>query len=352
MARRCWGQVYQRPDSPRWYVKYPSRHKIKGGRTGYVVMAAGDTQEEAEIVLADAFRRHLASKGRQPQEDADNDRGALTLAEVVARHITAEDRAEGTVTAYRQSLALLERSPLATKAAADVTPADLEGWLASLRLSTGTKRRHLIPVAGALQRAYRDGLIPENPAKRVRRPREGSRVKEILRAEEIDRLRQVCEGDARALLELGLHTGARAGELRALLWQDIDFGARTVTIRRPKTHNSSTLRLHEVAKEALFAHRSATGARPDEPVMRISDTVAVFARRLRWAGITRPGLSPHSLRHTFATHFVASGGDLFRLQRILGHGSIKTTERYVRALPDLADAEIDALEFGESRRSG
>lgn len=338
MPRRTWGQVYQRPDSPRWYIRYPSGRKTPRGRTAYVVRAVG-TEEEAESILAALHRKRLL--GAEPAaEDA-----TLTLPHIITAHIEAVDRPESTVTAYRQTLALVASSKLGRVPARDVAPSDLEALIRGF--APATQRRHLAVIGGAYERAIRDELLAVNPARRAKAARKKSRAKEILRAAEIDRLRQVCEGAMRAFLEIGLHTGARSGEIVALRWRDIDWGARTVTIRRSKTGNASTMRLHRDVARVLGGMRGG----PDELVAPVNRPWHAFRAALRRAEVSRPGVSPHSLRHTFATRWVANGGNLRRLQRILGHSSIATTERYVRDLPDLADEEIDGIEYG-ARRTG
>jgi integrase/recombinase XerD len=350
MPRRVWGQVYYRKDTGNWCLRFPNG-RTPSGRTSYTCRAIGPGpkgEKLAKRLLGQAHREYVLGRLKPAKPDTP---GRLTVAQMLAAYIDSVDRPEKTVTSYRRTLALL--GPLGEKAAADVTPSDIEVWLRSLKVGRASKRRHYGILRAAFTRAIRDRAIKENPAAYVARPKAPKRPKDILRHGEIERLRRVCDGDMRVVLFLGLYAGPRSGEMLALTWGDIDLDARTVLIRRTKTSNSSTVRLHREVVEVLKEHRAAAPRvpQPTDRVLSVRFVWHAFRTRLDRAGITRPRISPHSLRHTFASHFIARGGSLRRLQSILGHSSLSTTEQYVRDLPELEETDIDALDFGGGERT-
>jgi integrase len=345
MARRSWGQVFRRPDSNRWYIKYPSGHRTAAGRTSYVVRAVG-TEREAKAVLKEVRRRLLVGELDAPLHH----RGSAldsTLAGAVAEFIKAGDRPDGTIKSYSRTLALLEQHPVGKCAVDRLDPREIEEWLQGLPVGAGTKKRHLAVVGGALHRLKKQGRIVDNPARRVTPPKLRQKPREVLRADEIRRLLRVLTGEMRVVFLVAIYTGARSGEVAGLRWCDVDLDDRWITIRRSKTRNASSIRLHKDVVAALEEYRRSLGRipAPEDAIITIRNLWHAFRRILDSVEITRPGVTLHSTRHTFATHFVATGGSIRRLQQVLGHGTVSTTERYVRTLPHLGETEIDALHF-------
>jgi site-specific recombinase XerD len=352
MPRSVWGQVYYRKDTNKWCVRVPSG-ETESGRTSYTCLTVGSghkAKARAGRILAKAHKQHIIER-LAPTKDTP---GRVTVLEAVGAYIDSVDISPRTVVSYRQTLRHLGSHRLGKMPVKAVTFEDVEAWLHDLPLARGTKRVHFAVISASFKRLVRTGTMAENPADRVKRIKPTRAAKAIFRPDEIERLRAVCEGDILVVLVLGLYTGARTSEIQTIRWGDVDLAARTVLIRRAKTSNASTIRLHQEVVRVLQAHRAAGGRVPQsrDLVVEIVGVWSVFRRRLDHAGITRPGISPHSMRHTFATYFVVRGGNLRSLQGILGHASLSTTERYVRDLPELADTEIDALDFTAVERTG
>jgi len=194
------------------------------------------------------------------------------------------------------------------------------------------------------------GEIPGNPAAGLTSPRRAMRLPEFLPVDEMmDLLRSLCtKGEAgkrdAAILELLYSSGLRVGELVSLRRMDVALEEGTVRVRG-KGRKVRVVPVGERARQALssyLAERERSGKRGEEDewggalfrnlrggaltarsVARILDGV------LERAGIGRH-LSPHGIRHSFATHLLESGADLRSIQEMLGHASLSTTQRYAR----------------------
>ena len=250
----------------------------------------------------------------------------------------------------------------------EVTPNELAGFITSLAQGSDGRR----PVAAAtLQRKIaclrsfyrhlrREQLIDHDPASELRAPRARARLPEVLSRDEVARLLSQPHGAAptalrdRALLETMYACGLRASEAIGLELADLDLEAGILRARG----KGSKERLVPIGSKAVESLRSyLEQARPR--LVGIRDERHVFVNH-RGAGLSRQGLykivqrhaaaaglahrmSPHTLRHTFATHLLAGGCDLRSLQEMLGHADIATTQIYTHLSADrLRDVYFDA----------
>jgi site-specific recombinase XerD len=145
-------------------------------------------------------------------------------------------------------------------------------------------------------------------------------------------------------------TGLRRSEVARLRVSDIDSARMTITVDGKGKKDRLVMlspvlldTLRQYWRQAKPKHWLFPGKTPDQPISG-NDVFAVFHNAVRRAGITKH-VSPHSLRHSFATHLLESGVDLRTIQLLLGHRSLKTTARYlhvsqyqVRATPSPLDS--------------
>jgi site-specific recombinase XerD len=167
-------------------------------------------------------------------------------------------------------------------------------------------------------------------------PRKEQQLPLILSKEEVERILIAPRSlKSRALLMTIYAAGLRRFELSRLRVHDIDSARMTITIHQGKGQKDRVVMLSPVLldtlrqywrykkpKEWLFPGRN-----PDQPIST-NDIFMVFHNAVRHAGITKK-VSPHSLRHCFATHLLESGTDLRTIQILMGHRSLKTTARYL-----------------------
>lgn len=232
-----------------------------------------------------------------------------------------------------------------------VTAPDLRRYFAArFRGRKGaTMARKIAAVRSFFSFLVAQGEIPANPAVGIAAPRREMRLPGFLPVDEMmDLLRSlptVEERDRRdaAILELLYSSGLRVGELVALRRGDISLEEKTVRV----SGKGRKVRVVPVGAHALgalsayLADRPSAG-RPAQDAWKDAlfrnarggplgarSVARILARALARAGIGRH-LSPHGVRHSFATHLLESGADLRAIQEMLGHASLSTTQRYAR----------------------
>ncbi|HRU05191.1 MAG TPA: tyrosine recombinase XerC [Candidatus Brocadiia bacterium] len=232
----------------------------------------------------------------------------------------------------------------------------LRKYLAGLKAKSyarSTVARMLASLRSFFTFLCREGYCGANPVKAVRTPRREQRLPKFLTTEDVERLlaapdRSTLDGkrDA-AILETLYSTGARVSELVALNVNDLDFLADTALVRGKRKKERLCL-LGRFALEALKDYLEARHIRPStagfsrEPLFlnnrggRLTDRSVrrVLNRALIAANLSAKA-TPHTLRHSFATHMLSRGADLRAVQELLGHESITTTQVYTHLTPEL-----------------
>jgi integrase/recombinase XerD len=244
---------------------------------------------------------------------------------------------------------------------AEVSEEQVNGFLAALRDGAGGHRplapssaaRALVAARGLHRFAMWEGLVPTDVAADVHPPSPPKRLPKALGLHEVLRLLEVFSTDGgpralrdRALLEMLYSTGARISEAIGLDRDDIDAPARTVLLRG----KGGKQRLVPVGRPALaeldaylVRGRPALAARGrGNPAVFLNARGARLSRQSAWAvlqeaaartGITA-AVSPHTLRHSFATHLLEGGADVRVVQELLGHASVTTTQVYTLVTVD------------------
>jgi len=169
-------------------------------------------------------------------------------------------------------------------------------------------------------------------------PKVPHKLPDILSPEEVRRLLEVVEPPKyRAVLMTAYGTGMRISEACSLLTTDIDSERGVIHIRDGKRNRDRYVMLSPVLLAALREYWKLYRPTPpilfpgDKPATCVSDSAvrdALHEARAK-AGITKRA-TPHSLRHAFATHLLEDGADIRTIQRLLGHGSIRSTARYTQ----------------------
>ncbi|WP_410647015.1 site-specific tyrosine recombinase XerD [Amycolatopsis sp. cmx-4-54] len=236
----------------------------------------------------------------------------------------------------------------------DVTSAHITSFGAALRegddehrpLAASSAARALVAVRGLHKFAHADGITENDPAREVRPPAAAKRLPKALPVDDVLKLLETPppEGERplrdRALLELLYSTGARISEAVGLDVDEIDDAERTVLL----DGKGGKQRIVPIGRPALEAvHAYLVRARPalathgrGTPAMFLNARGSRLSRQSAWqvlkdtaesAGI-KAGVSPHTLRHSFATHLLEGGADVRVVQELLGHASVTTTQVY------------------------
>jgi integrase/recombinase XerC len=265
------------------------------------------------------------------------------------RHLERERNASpNTIRAYGEDLAQL-REHLRRELGREPRPEDadplaIRGFLASLHrrgLARASSARKLAGLRTFFRYLCREGRLDANPARAIATPRRDRRIPAVLDEAEVRSLLDL-PGDGfaavrgRAILELLYASGVRCAELVALDAGDVDLDARMVRVLGKGRKERIVLFGHRAlaALGAWLALRSKGRPRTDALFLnarggRLTDRSvrALVARRVGQAALARR-CSPHTLRHSFATHLLTRGADLRAIQELLGHASLSTTQRY------------------------
>ncbi len=227
---------------------------------------------------------------------------------------------------------------------------DIRRYIARLSergLSATTTARKLAAIRALFRSQREHGHIEQSPADLLSTPRRGSYLPRVLKAPEMARLLDSIPADGplqlrdRALFELAYACGLRAEEIVSLDLSDVDYDAEQLRVEG-KGSKTRFVPVGEVALGAMRSYleraRTVLCGDGEQAALFLSRTgrrlsTSDVRRRLR-AYSTRAGvqgaLSPHALRHSFATHLLDGGADLRTIQELLGHSSISTTQVYTR----------------------
>jgi integrase/recombinase XerD len=273
--------------------------------------------------------------------------------------------ARNTVESYRRDLRRYEAS-LAGRGRArlgDVTPADVAEFLAVLRegdaeheaLAISSAARAVIAVRGLHAYAAAQGLAETDPARDVPPPTPPRRLPKAIALDEVERL-LAASGPGpddpsadprllrdRALLEFLYGTGARISEVTGLDVDELHLNADPVVRLAGKGGKQRVVPVGSYAVRALQAYLVRARPALAAASRRVSVSPAVFLNA-RGGRLTRqgawgvlhaaaerarlPDVSPHTLRHSFATHMLDGGADIRVVQELLGHASVATTQIY------------------------
>jgi len=273
-----------------------------------------------------------------------------TLVDRYLRHLAIEKGASAhTVRAYSADLSrYLEWAERSAMDPIHLTHRQMRLYLAELdqaRYSRRTIARRLSSLRSFFAYLLTEGLVASDPSSVLLTPKLPARLPRLVPSEAIDALLAAPDGSTpagvrdEAILELLYASGARVSELSGLMLSDLDLSQAQMTVMG-KGSKERLIPLHRLAVSKL--RRYVQDARPllasaDSPDAVFLSTRGrqlsadairrLFKRYLAKAGIST-SLSPHAMRHTFATHLLEGGADLRTVQELLGHVALSTTQIY------------------------
>ena len=290
--------------------------------------------------------------------------------EAFCARLSAEGRSPATIAAYRRDLALVARvaGELAPGIVCRAVTARLLDQVFSARAVTESERgprsaaslhRMKAAVRAFFAWAAEAGVVDDNPARSIRMHRLPRKLPVFLTAAEKKQLLKELKGRTdfsalrdRAMIEVLLGTGIRLGELAALDMDDIDLDAKHLRVRAKG--NVPQVKFIKSDLRTLLrrylAERRRHG-RPEMEALFLSNRDGRLCQRqianrlahwLRKAGIEKE-LTPHGLRHTFATHLYGATNDLLVVQRALGHRDVSTTQIYTHLVDGQLEEALERL---------
>ena len=230
----------------------------------------------------------------------------------------------------------------------------IRAYLAHLgkrKLKRSSIARHLSALRSFFKFLMREGVVTANPARTVATPKREKKLPSVMQTSEVALLIEQADPSTplgardRAFLELLYASGLRISELVGIDLDDIEVRQRLVKVHG-KGSKERIVPFGSKAEEAVRAWIAVRGDL-DEPALFVNyrgqRITARSVRRLfdgyiRKAAL-RAGISPHTMRHSFATHLLNAGADLRGIQELLGHSSLSTTQKYTH----LNDWELIAV---------
>ncbi|MBP6963843.1 MAG: tyrosine-type recombinase/integrase [Armatimonadetes bacterium] len=265
----------------------------------------------------------------------------------------AKNLSPNTISYYRYRLQAFERfcadSPVAPE---NVTPERIREFLtAEAEEKSATTANHAyLTLQAFFNFLVSDGFIAENPMQRVDRVKRRRTVIETFTQEQVERILSSCGKDFvgvrdRAMILVMVDCGLRVSELCGLTMDDISWTEQTLLVVG-KGDIERVVPFGQAARQALTQFMARRGALDTKTVFvstlgqplnrhRARD---IIKARCKEAGVTGVRCSPHTFRHTCAVWYLRNGGDVFSLQKLLGHSDLTMTRRYCElSQTDVAD---------------
>jgi site-specific recombinase XerD len=277
-----------------------------------------------------------------------------------------------TCSAYERDVSacldFLERERIGSLA--EVRPAHLRRFLtdeSTHRPAPSSQARTVAALKGFFRFLVENEVLERDPAHVLRTPRKRDALPDVLDRRELARLLAATERHGvwerqhrgkrerdRLLLALFAYAGLRRSELLGLDWDDVDLERRLLQVRKAKGGRQRVVPIHP-ALVPLFVDYLAVRGPDTEPALfvgvqgrRLSPTIMTqtFLRYARASGVTeRKRVTPHTLRHVFASELLHTGANLRQIQELLGHKHLDSTQRYTRVTAHELRGAVKRLRF-------
>jgi integrase len=333
-----------------------------------------------------ASKRDAERAGRRAESQVesgswiDRSAGRITFRDYVenvwwpSRHLEVS-----TMAGYRNNLDRHFLPYLGDIPMADILPSTVQAWVTKAingGLSARSTVKYHVMLHGVFKRAVRDRVIAYNPCAETELPKVVGRKTRTLTPDEFQRLLAAIPDRYKLLVVTEIETGLRWGELIALRPRHVDFLRRTITVEEtivevpktisptgermilkpyPKDNEPRTLGVRQTLLDELAARITALGLLCDDlffpstetaggnPLSRNTFRTRVWLPAVEAAKIDF-GVRMHDLRHAHASWLLAGGADLKSVMDRMGHTQIQTTQKYLHALPDSDQRNLDAFE--------
>jgi site-specific recombinase XerD len=222
----------------------------------------------------------------------------------------------------------------------DVTSDDIRAFLGlTEKRGASTLQRKLAALRTFFEYLHTKKLISKNISQTIPAPKVRRKLPRVLNEEQANSLSRLAVENSDnlrdlAILELLYCCGVRASELAALDWSDVSWSALELKVRVAKGGKQRIIPLLDSVVDVLRRLRVQNGESAFGPILLNYKGTRLSTRSIqkivsRYAALVGVGATPHTLRHSFATHLLSNGADLRAIQELLGHSSLSTTQRYI-----------------------
>lgn len=320
---------YKRPNSPNWYISYSDP------ATGKQCRRPAGTDFKA----AKALEQRLRAESHQLRAERS---AGITVDAILAAYL--EPRLNPVNRSTVQHLA-----PLFGVWCSELTPALVRAHIKDRQASgaaPATINKELVMLSAAINEynADNDTHLP-NPVTGLKLKEPDGKIRWLTR-DEYAALIDHCEGHLLDFVEIGINTGMRKSEILNLRWERIDFPNALITLESgdTKSRKRRTIPINASCMTALKRRAESCKnawvfcGQCDEPITDVKKSFATACKRANLKDV-----SPHTLRHTFASWLVIAGVPLYEVKDLLGHSTIKLTERYAHLAPENLRSAVDML---------
>ena len=347
------GHIYQRRTKSgkvRWYLEY---HDAQGKRIQKVAPLA-IAKEEAAIALQEEVKGEFdRNYGIRREQGKINFAG---LSDMYLDNYAKSNKKSWKEDKYRIEARM--KPYFGEFGLQDINPLLLEKYRAE-RLETGvtksTVNRELTIMKKMFNLAIDWELASENPVQKVKLFSEKDTAKErILSGDEETRLLSESPGYLRPVLLTALNTGMRRGEILKLRWNQVDLGKKIIRVEHTKGGKSRLIPINDVlSRELVKARDNSDGSELVFPSPKTGRPYTELKKSFKGAckRAEIENMRFHDLRHTFATRLIEEGVDLITVRDLLGHFSVRVTQRYTHSNQNLKREAVDLLAAGRARKA-
>lgn len=376
MRKRYFGSVYRRRRRNEdtyldgYYIRWTDADGKPHHRRG------GATRTEAEDALADLQAEKVAARARKDAErraagEEPGETSAPTSAETAdaAARLTLRALSEEILAAWGATLSAgtMQARPYVLRRwcrrfgdmpVSAITRSDVQRAINAMRTREGyapvSVRSEVSVLSSIFAVLRRDlGLHIQSPLQDLSLPKVETPPRRAIPPADLDRLIAACHPSIQGMISVAAGTGIRPAELMRLQWSEVAEDLSSLQLTRTKTYQTRNIPLGPRARAALHDARAkflkeSRGAKPapTETVFRISKTDfwKRFAKASRKAKLRDPEsqrgyVTPYRLRHAFACGLLVEGAPIAVVRDLLGHANVRTTDRYLRSLPQSAAAD-------------
>jgi integrase len=346
------GAIYQRKTKSgkiRWYLDY---RNVTGKRIQKVAMNA-ITREEAKVALREEVAKAFDSEFRTKRK-----REKIKFKEFAELYI--ENYAKVNKKSWRGDLYRIEANMIpffGTLELQEIDPLLIEKYRAERLKADVTKstvNREITIMKKMFNLAIDWSFTELNPVQKIKLFSEKDRQKErLLTEEEEKRLLAACPAYVRPIIETALNTGMRRGEIFNLEWKQVDLKERAIQVVYTKSGRDRIIPINDRMHRVLLNQKQLNGKSlyvfPNSNTGRpFTDIKKSFKCACENTGIK--DLRFHDLRHTFASRLVRAGVDLITVRDLLGHFSVRVTQRYTHTGKDQKQRAVDLLNAKSQKR--
>jgi integrase len=306
----------------------------------------------------------------------DHSRGQVTFAEYVETVWLPSKQVEtSTLAAYRSYLDKHFIPTFGPRPMGKILPSEIQRWITTATedgLSAASVRKYNTMLGSVFERAQRDQVVTFNPCAHTELPKVIKKKTRTLTPTEYDTIHASLPAQHRLMVETAINTGLRWGELIALKPRHLDLIKRTLTVEEtvvevsiknsptgqrmitkpyPKDDEPRTMELPPdlvdqlttwITTRRLGPHDLLFATRDGTPISRNTFRTRVWRPAIKASGVDFD-VRVHDLRHAHASWLLAGGSDLKSVMDRMGHAQITTTQKYLHALPDADQKNLDAL---------